>query len=165
MSGYVELHCLSNFSFQRGASSALELFERAKALGYAALAITDEGTLSGIVRAWQAARQVGLPLIVGSELTLDDGLRLVLLVEDLPGYESLCALITRARRRAPKGRYQLGRADLQHPLPGLLAIWLPGGEPLAEEGAWLKQVFAERLWLGVELLRGADDAAQLMQAP
>ena len=163
MSGYAELHCLSNFSFQRGASSALELFERAKALGYAALAITDECTLSGIVRAWQAARQVGLPLLVGSELTLDDGLRLVLLVENLAGYESLCALITRARRRAPKGRYQLTRADLTQPLPGLLAIWLPGSEPVDEEGAWLKSTFVERLWIGVELLRSVDDSARLAQ--
>ncbi|NDU78385.1 PHP domain-containing protein, partial [Actinomadura sp. DSM 109109] len=65
---YAELHCLSNFSFQRGASSALELFERAKGQGYSALAITDECTLSGIVRAWQAAKAVDLPLIIGSEM-------------------------------------------------------------------------------------------------
>ena len=161
MTSYAELHCLSNFSFQRGASSARELFERAQALGYAALAITDECSLSGIVRAWQAAREIGLPLIVGSELTLDDGLRLVLLVEDLQGYEALCALITRARRRAPKGRYQLTRADLAPPLPGLLAIWLPGSEPAVEAGAWLKTLFAERLWLGVTLLRSVDDSARL----
>ena len=51
---YAELHCLSNFSFQRGASSARELFERAKRQGYDALAITDECSLAGIVRAWQA---------------------------------------------------------------------------------------------------------------
>jgi len=51
---YAELHCLSNFSFQRGASSAQELFVRAKALGYRALAITDEASLAGIVRAYEA---------------------------------------------------------------------------------------------------------------
>ncbi len=51
MSAYAELHCLSNFSFQRGASSAAELFARAARLGYRALAITDECSLAGIVRA------------------------------------------------------------------------------------------------------------------
>ena len=65
---YAELHCLSNFSFQRGASSAHELFDRAKQQGYTALAITDECTLAGIVRALEAAETTGLPLIVGSEI-------------------------------------------------------------------------------------------------
>jgi error-prone DNA polymerase len=74
---YAELHCLSAFSFQRGASVAIELFERAKALGYHALAITDDGSLAGIVRALQAARKTQLKLIVGSEVQLDDGPRLV----------------------------------------------------------------------------------------
>ncbi|WP_241526962.1 PHP domain-containing protein, partial [Pseudomonas sp. BIOMIG1BD] len=85
MSGYAELHCLSNFSFQRGASSARELFERGRALGYQALAITDECTLAGIVRAWQAARETGLKLIVGSEMQVEEGPRLVLLVQELAG--------------------------------------------------------------------------------
>ena len=73
MSAYAELHCLSNFSFQRGASSAQELFERARRLGYRALAITDECSLAGIVRAWQAAKESGVPLIVGCELRIDNG--------------------------------------------------------------------------------------------
>jgi error-prone DNA polymerase len=72
---YAELHCLSNFSFQRGASSARELFERAKKHRYRALAITDECTLAGIVRAWQAARDVGLPLIVGSEMRIEHAVK------------------------------------------------------------------------------------------
>ncbi|MGK9546029.1 PHP domain-containing protein, partial [Salmonella enterica subsp. enterica] len=84
---YAELHCLSNFSFQRGASSALELFERARRQGYSALAITDECTLAGIVRAWQAAKAVDLPLIIGSEVRIENGPKLVLLVEDLSGYQ------------------------------------------------------------------------------
>src|SRR5258708_1273099 len=73
---YAELHCLSNFSFQRGGSSALELFERAKKLGYTALAITDECSLAGIVRAWEAARDTKIKLIVGSEMQLADGSKL-----------------------------------------------------------------------------------------
>src|SRR5690606_14063154 len=110
---YAELHCLSHFSFQRGASSAQELFERAKKLGYAALAITDECSLAGIVRALEASEETGVPLIVGSELTLTDGTRLVLLCEDQVGYASLCRLITRARRNAAKGEYRLSRAELE----------------------------------------------------
>ena len=64
---YAELHALSNFSFQRGASHPQELVERAHALGYSALALTDECSVAGVVRAHVAARQLGLPLIVGSE--------------------------------------------------------------------------------------------------
>ena len=76
---YAELHCLSNFSFLRGASHPEELVERAQALGYAALAITDECSLAGVVRAHLAAKDAGLPLVIGSEFTLADGLKLVLL--------------------------------------------------------------------------------------
>src|SRR5471032_1437653 len=120
---YAELHCLSNFSFQRGASSARELFERAKQQGYEALAITDECTLSGIVRAWQAAREVGLPLIIGSEMRSENGPKLVLLVENLKGYQHLCRLITIARRRAEKGHYRLLQEDFTS-VQGLLALWM-----------------------------------------
>ncbi|MFK4234829.1 error-prone DNA polymerase [Pseudomonas guariconensis] len=160
---YAELHCLSNFSFQRGASSADELFKRAKALGYQALAITDECTLAGIVRAWQAARQEGVRLIVGSEVQLHGGAKLVLLVESLEGYQNLCALITRARRRSEKGTYQLLREDLQAYCQGLLALWVaqPGDAPA--NGLWLKSLFGERLWLAVHLHRGCDDARRLQQ--
>lgn len=167
MSGYAELHCLSNFSFQRGASSARELFERGQALGYQALAITDECTLAGIVRAWQAARETGLKLIVGSEMQVEEGPRLVLLVQELAGYQALCRLITRARRRAEKGCYRLLREDFAEPLPGLLALWLvdeKGDEKDDPDAAsWLRQVFPERLWLAVELHCGQDDARRLQQ--
>ena len=86
---YAELHCLSNFSFQRGASSADELFARARQHGYRALAITDECSLAGIVRAWKAAREHGVQLIIGSEMQLEDGPKLVLLVENISGYQRL----------------------------------------------------------------------------
>ncbi|MDC7815039.1 error-prone DNA polymerase [Pseudomonas sp. BLCC-B112] len=163
MSAYAELHCLSNFSFQRGASSAQELFQRAKALDYQALAITDECTLAGIVRAWQASRDTGLKLIIGSEMQVEDGPRLVLLVEDLAGYQGLCRLITRARRRAEKGRYRLLREDFAEPLPGLLALWLADDGPAPDHGHWLRQIFPERLWLALELHCGQDDAQRLQQ--
>lgn len=162
---YAELHCLSNFSFQRGASSASELFDRAKRQGYDALAITDECSLAGIVRAWQASKDTGLPLIIGSEVQFEGGPKLILLVENLTGYQALCQLITRARRRAKKGRYQALREDLSEwPLEGLLAIWLPAHTGVDAEGQWLHERFPERLWLGIELHRGPDDALQLRQS-
>ena len=70
---YAELHCLSNFSFLRGASHAEELVERAAKLGYAALAITDECSLAGVVRAHVAAKAHGLKLIVGTEVEVQVG--------------------------------------------------------------------------------------------
>ncbi|NWB83681.1 error-prone DNA polymerase [Pseudomonas gingeri] len=162
MSGeYAELHCLSNFSFQRGASSVRELFERAKEQGYQALAITDECTLAGIVRAWQAAQDSGLPLIIGSEMRIENGPRVVLLVEDLLGYQALCRLITQARRRSDKGCYQVLRADFEQALPGLLALWLPEQSISDVDGRWLRERFPERLWLAVELHCGQDDDRRL----
>ncbi|TBN42358.1 error-prone DNA polymerase [Pseudomonas sp. BGI-2] len=158
---YAELHCLSNFSFQRGASSALELFQRAKKHGYQALAITDECTLAGIVRAWQAARSVELPLIIGSEIRIEDGPKLVLLVENLEGYQTLCRLITRARRRTQKGQYQVLREDFSEPMPGLLALWVPDTVDDVASGHWLKQTFTDCLWLAVQLHRGQDDTRRL----
>ena len=166
MSGnYAELHCLSNFSFQRGASSAKELFERAKQHGYQALAITDECTLAGIVRAWQAAQECELPLIIGSEITLENGPKVVLLVEDLAGYQALCGLITEGRRRSKKGEYRLLREDFLPPVAGLLALWVPDldqcAEALQEQGDWLRQIFHHNLWLSVQLHCGPDDSLRL----
>ena len=158
---YAELHCLSNFSFQRGASSALELCRRAKEQGYQALAITDECTLAGIVRAWQAAKELDLQLIVGSEIQVENGPKLVLLVENLEGYQALCRLITRARRRSEKGRYRIVREDFDEPLPGLLVLWVPDDKACEEQGRWLQSRFAGRLWLTVQLHCGQDDRRRL----
>ena len=154
---YAELHCLSNFTFLRGASHPAELVGRAQQLGYAALALTDECSLAGIVRAHAAARDCGLALIVGSEFTLADGLRLVCLATSRQGYGALARLITRARRAAPKGRYRLERADVVDALEDCLVLWLPGPLPAAADGAWLRERFDGRLWLAVELpTTGAD---------
>ena len=160
--GYAELHCLSNFSFQRGASSAQELFAKAAALGYEALAITDECTLAGIVRAWQAAQAHGMTLIVGSEMRIESGPKLVLLAQNLGGYQALCRLITLARRRADKGRYRLLREDLDEvEREGLLALWIADEPHELAHGHWLKGRFAGRLWLAVQLHCGADDQRRL----
>jgi error-prone DNA polymerase len=159
---YAELHCLSAFSFQRGASTAKELFERAKRLGYRALAITDECSLAGIVRAHEAAREFDLPLIVGSEMRIENGPKLVLIVADLAGYVVLCRIITVARRRARKGQYRLLREDLVDLPPGLLALWVPERRPSHADAEWLRSLFPERLWITVELHREADDIERLM---
>ncbi len=120
---YAELHCVSNFSFLRGASRPEELVERAAQLGYVALAITDECSVAGVVRAHVAAKEQGLKLIIGAEFRLDDGLRCVLLARNRAGYGRLCRLITRGRRSAPKGQYRLTRADFEE----LLALDQPPG--------------------------------------
>ena len=162
---YAELHCISNFSFLRGASHPEELVARAKSLGYSALAITDECSLAGAVRAHVAAKQHELKLIIGSELRLSNGPDLVLLAADREGYGNLCELMTRARRAAKKGAYQLARADLASGLAGCLALLLPGvcQEPdaLLESVYWLTERFCGRSWIAVELLRDAHDHARL----
>src|SRR6476659_8729254 len=156
---YAELHCLSNFTFLRGASKAKELFARAAKLGYEALAITDECALAGIVRALEAAQKYALKLIVGAEFALRDGPRFVLLAADQRGYTALCGLITTGRRAAKKGEYALRRRDVEAmSREGLLAIALG-----VEERAigWLRDLFPQRCWLAVELHRGARDARKL----
>ncbi len=158
---YAELHCLSNFTFLRGASHPHELVERAAELGYSALAITDECSLAGVVRAHEAAREVGLPLLIGSEIRLEEGERLVLLATDREGYGNLSELITLGRRRAAKGEYRLGRSDLEGGLPGCLALLIPDaplpGEVTGTAAAWLAARFSGRAWIAVELhLGGAD---------
>jgi error-prone DNA polymerase len=74
---YAELHCLTHYSFLRGASAPEELIGRAASCGYHALAITDECSLAGVVKAHVAAKELGLKLIVGSEFTLTEGIRLI----------------------------------------------------------------------------------------
>jgi error-prone DNA polymerase len=163
MSDYAELHCLSDFSFQRGASNAHELFERAAACGYRALAITDECSFAGIVRALEASRDTSLPLIVGTEIQLIDGPKLVLLAETKQGYISLCRLITQGRRASSKGTYRLSMADLDDGAPGTLVLWIPERDPNIEHGEWVSRTFDRRAWLAVELHRDADDESRIVE--
>ena len=98
---YAELDCLSNFSFLKGASHPEELVARAAALGYKALALADECSLAGVVRAHVAARQHALHLIVGSRFnTTVPGLDLIVLAQNLDGYGNLAQLITSLRTQA-----------------------------------------------------------------
>jgi error-prone DNA polymerase len=158
---YAELHCLSNFTFLRGASHPEELVEHARALGYSALAITDECSVAGVVRAHVAARQCGLKLVVGSEFRFDDGLKLVLLAADREGYGHLCTLITRGRMRAAKGSYRLARSDLGQNLDGCLALLVPPDPPDAGQARFVAERFPGRAWVAAELLCGPNDRARL----
>jgi error-prone DNA polymerase len=161
---YAELHCISNFTFLRGASHPHELVERADALGYTALALTDECSVAGAVRAHMATRNRRLKLIVGAEFRLSCGMRLVALAIDRGGYGRLCRLITRARRAADKGQYTLTRADLEAlPPQGCYLLWLPGPCIEATEVRWLAERFAGQLRIAVELLRDGEDGARLAQ--
>jgi error-prone DNA polymerase len=161
---YAELHCISNFTFLRGASHPQELIEQALELGYSALALTDECSVAGVVRAHETAREHSFKFIVGSEFRLTDGLHCVLLATDRASYGRLCRLITRGRRAAEKGSYCLTREDFRFiGLTGCLALWLPGAQPELAEGEWLASLFPERTWLAVELLRAGDDRARLQQ--
>jgi error-prone DNA polymerase len=179
---YVELHALSNFSFLRGASQPEELVAQAKALNYAGLALTDECSLAGVVRAHIAAKEQGLPLIIGSELNCleptpagrpqgegQDGpsqLKIIVLATDRASYGALSRLISKARRATRKGCYSLMRADLENALPGCLIIWLPRMDKAVltcqeRDGRWLRERFTGNLWIGVELLNLGSDARRL----
>jgi len=166
---YAELHCLSNFTFLRGASHPEELVGRAAALGYSALALTDECSLAGIVRAHVAAKEQRLKLIAGTELTLDDGMKVVLLATGRRAYGAISALITTGRRRGKKGSYSLARADLESVCGrGVLVLLIapPHPDPLPRfgregEALWIAERFPGCAWLAAELLCGPNDRARL----
>ncbi len=164
---YAELHCVSNFSFLRGASHPEELAARAAALGYTALAITDECSLAGVVRAHVAAKQHQLKLLIGAEFRVGNGPQIVLLATDRNAYGNLAQLITTARRRSAKGQYRLEWDDLGTAI-GCLAILLPGhtasevAEALAHAPR-LRDLFPDRSWLAAELLCGPDDRGRMLQ--
>ncbi len=165
---YAELHCISNFSFLRGASFPEELVERACELGYRALAITDECSLSGVVRAHMAAKDRDIQLIVGSEFHLSGGCHLVALATNRRGYGFLSHLISCARRETKKGTYRIDRAMMEDKLPeDCLLLWLPvpghSPEQLACQAVWLQRLFRDRLWIGIELLLRGDDRERLGQ--
>ncbi|HSS66290.1 MAG TPA: error-prone DNA polymerase [Gammaproteobacteria bacterium] len=188
--GYAELHCLSNFSFLRGASHPEELALMAAKLGYAAIAVTDECSLAGVVRAHLAAKAGGIPLIVGSEMKLGDGPKLVLLATDRAAYGRLSGLITQGRRAAGKGGYHLGLEDLDNGLEGCLALLIPEKEKRGQKrgqspfsstdvadskrscskkvsdpffARWLEERFPERAWIAFERHLDAGDTYRLQK--
>ena len=163
MSGYAELHCLSNFTFLRGASHPGELVQRASELGYRALALTDECSVAGVVRAHTAARELGLHLIIGSEFTLHNGDKLILLVMNRQGYRELTRLITAARRHSEKGCYQLDADDLcadrlqnclaliaSDPAPAPNAVLLSRYQALLQHTQRIQRLMPGRIWITLE---------------
>ena len=180
---YAELHCLSSFSFQRGASQPEELVARAAALGYTALAITDECSVAGVVRAHTEAKKHGIRLLLGAEFRVQDPglqegapasqsqdtqadpdawLRLVVLVQTVDGWGNLCEFITAARSKAAKGSYRVSWgcsdwASLQQCQVLLVAPRTMAFEALCGHCVRLKHIFGSRLWLALELLHRLDD--------
>lgn len=156
LAGYAELHCHSNFDFLKGASHPEELIHTAHALGYSALAITDECSLAGVVRAHTALQKKApeshtLKLIIGSEFTTEEGLKIVLLAPHFAAYSTLSQLITLARRRSSKGTYQLYASDLEAALQECLCIWFPDNAQLAHQHPTAVTLFnhARHLWIGI----------------
>jgi error-prone DNA polymerase len=182
---YAELHCRSNFTFLTGASHPGELVRRAKELGYAGLAITDECSVAGVVRAhaeiqsWPDDERRALRFVVGSEFTVQatptaPGCRLVLLAQHRDGYGNLCELITLGRLRCEKGRYRIDAGDLDAPqgefaplrgMPGCFALLVPRRDDppavLLQQARWMAATFGDRARIAVELLMWADDSLLL----
>jgi len=156
---YAELHCISNFTFLRGASHPEELVEQAAKLGYEALAITDECSFSGIVRAHVKAKRLNIKLIIGSEFFFKEGLHLVLLVVNRESYGQLSRLITICRRQAEKGDYYLDYALFEQNCPDqCLALWVMDNTAIVDkELLFLKSLFPNRLWLATEFLINGKD--------
>lgn len=167
---YAELRCLSNFSFLRGASHPEELVERAVALDYRALALVDECSLAGVVRAHVAAKKHRFKLLIGSQFQVrcDAPFTLVVLACNLNGYGNLCEFITRLRRSAPKGTYRLMVGDIDaQALADCVVIAMPDRHSDQDQmdtvARWLLQHFRGRCWLGVEQLCRFDDEMRLHQ--
>uniref|UniRef100_A0A7C4LPW5 Error-prone DNA polymerase n=1 Tax=Schlesneria paludicola TaxID=360056 RepID=A0A7C4LPW5_9PLAN len=164
--GYAELHCRTNYSFLEGASHPDELVARAVELNHAALAITDHHSLAGVVRAYEAARSLGLKLLIGAEIVPRDTGPLLLWASDRNGYGQLARLLTVGRRRAPKGACLLTRDDVARHSQGLLAGVLLRAEQLAssvpELSRW-REVFGDRAYAVAELHRGPQDRWLLAQ--
>ncbi|MDQ0033054.1 error-prone DNA polymerase [Variovorax boronicumulans] len=184
---YAELHCLTNFSFQRGASTPEEVVERAYQLGYAALAITDECSVAGIVRAYVCRRDMEhtldeyerenpeeppIPrnltfrLLFGSEFRFER-FKLVVIANDTEGWGNLCEFITAARNtELPKGEYRVSWEDSDvASLQNCQVLFVPHREPggavdvatLHEDLLAAKALYAGNLWLAVEMLNELDD--------
>ena len=163
---YAELHCRTNFSFLEGASHPDELVQRAAELGYRALAITDRNSLAGVVRAHVAAKEIGLKLLIGAEITLVDAPPVVVLTTDRASYGRLSRLITRGRRNAEKGSCRLTFDDLAEHADGLLACVVSGDgsdDPLETSLSRYRDLFDDRCYLLADLHCGPDDRAHLQR--
>lgn len=168
-SNYFELNVTTNFSFLQGASHPAELVQQAAELGYAGIAITDECSLAGIVRAHVEAKKHSIKLIIGSRFIILDQnqqtLEIILLCPCREAYAELSFLISRARRRAKKGEYLLELNDLSQHIHLCLAIFLPHAiySTAFQQLQFLQPIFPQRLWIGYARLLLADDYASYLQ--
>ncbi|MEK1870495.1 MAG: PHP domain-containing protein, partial [Ensifer adhaerens] len=162
---YAELQVTSHFSFLRGASSCEELFQRAAELRLEALAIADRNSLAGIVRAHQAAKDVGVRLVVGCRLDLEGDLSVLVFPTDRPAYARLCRLLSLGKKRGGKAKCRLAWSDLVAYGEGLIAVLLPDAadEDCARELRRLRQEFGDRAYLSLTLRRRPNDQLRLHQ--
>ena len=166
MSSYVPLWCKSNFSFLEGASHPDELVEEANRLGLPVLALTDRDGVYGVVRAHVKAREAGLHLIIGSQVTVDDGSPIILLAQDRSGYANLCRLLTAGRLRSEKGESVVTWDEVCRHATGLIALW--GGDQSSvvrevapdEIAANLHDAFGDRLYGMIARHWREDEVAQ-----
>ncbi|MCC6661132.1 MAG: error-prone DNA polymerase [Phycisphaerales bacterium] len=162
---YAELHVTTNFSFLRGASHPDEIVDRAAALGYEAVAITDVNTLAGIVRAHVAAKEAGIRLVVGCRVELRSAGSLLLFPTDRASYARLSRLLTLGKRRAAKGKCHLTAEDVIEHQAGMLGVIVPGDDPAdASHLSRLRGAFDDdRLSIAAACLYGPDDAVRLLR--
>ena len=153
---YAELHCKSNFSFLTGASHPQELVAQAKMLRYQAVAITDECSLAGVVKAHQMAEECGIHLIIGSEFLLSNKERIVAIAPNRKAYAELSGFITLARKRAQKGSYEAHLEDLRFRLQHCIILWLADFNLLLNDieckhkvAEAFKHAFRERLHIAI----------------
>ncbi len=163
VASYAPLWCKSNFSFLEGASHPDELVEEAARVGIRSLALTDRDGVYGLVRAFVKARELGVHVIAGSQITVEDGSYILLLAMNRRGYANLCNLISDGRLRSPKGESMVRWLEVCERAEGLVALWGGNGSLLA--GAAdplfvardLKDAFADRLYAVVTRHRNAED--------
>ena len=166
MFSYVPLWCKSNFSFLEGASHPDELVEEAYRLGLPTIALTDRDGVHGVVRAHVKAREFGSKLIIGSEITTDDGSSIVLLAQDRAGYANLCRLITKGRLRSEKGASAVTWDEVCAHALGLIALWggeqslLVGKAEPDEVAGKLRDAFADRLYGMITRHRREEEIVQ-----
>ncbi len=189
---YAELHCRTNFSFLEGASHGDELVARAAELGLTALAITDSNSVAGVVRAHVAAKEAGLKLLIGAEITPVDAPPVLLWAPERAAYGRLARLLTQGRRAAPKGECRLTFDDVAAHAAGLLAgvLLAPSAEREAQNAEWsaeggaqsaegefcaprstlrasplhrYRDLFGDRCYAVAELHRGPEDERLLQE--
>ena len=147
---YAELDITTNFTFLTGASHPAELAAQAKILGLTTIGIADRNTLSGIVRAYAAAKELGQDLRVGARLVLQTETTLLCYPKTLAGYSALSQLLTLGKRRAPKGECYLDLLDVIEKLSDCILILIDPMFAQADVAA-LKSAFGADLYLGLSV--------------